>query len=230
MAKTHHYEPLKLAVAVDTVVFGYSDGQLNILLIQRGLEPFRGKWALPGGFVREKEDLDTAANRELSEETSVDIKYLEQLYTYGHPDRDPRGRVVSVAYFALVRIEGQRVQAGTDAQSSKWFPVAEMPKLAFDHEAIIGHALKRLRAKVRYEPIAFNLLPVDFTLTQLQHFFEAVHGRSLDKRNFRAKILKYGFLKQGRKLRDVSFRAPTLYRFELAKYEKLKKRGIFFDI
>lgn len=230
MAINKEFIPLKLAVAVDTVVFGYSEGELFVLLIERGLAPFKGGWALPGGFIRDHEDLETAAYRELSEETGLKVEHLEQLYSFGAPDRDPRYRVVSIAYFALVRVEGQQLQANTDAQNVRWFSVAKMPKLAFDHAQIIEQALKRLRAKVRYEPLAFSLLPKDFTLFQLQQFFEAILGQPLDKRNFRAKILKYGFLKKGRKLRNVKFRSPQLYQFEPTKYKRLQKRGVFFDI
>lgn len=222
--------PLQLSLAVDTVVFGYHDARLYLLLIERGLDPFKGKWALPGGFVREDENLEQAATRELHEETGVEAVYLEQLYTFGEPKRDPRGRVVSVAYYALVRTAGHDIQAGTDASKARWFPVDELPPLAFDHREIVTHALERVRAKVQYEPLAFELLPVEFTLHDLQAFFEATLGRVLDKRNFRKKMLAYGFLKEGRKLRNVKFRSPSLYRFERAKYERMRKRGEPFSL
>ncbi len=230
MTTTHEIQPLKLALAVDTVVFGYTEGELYLLLIERGIEPFKGNWALPGGFIREDESLEQAARRELHEETRVDAIYLEQLYTYGEPKRDPRYRVVSVAYFALVRVEGHNIQAGTDAQHARWFPVSELPKLAFDHAHIVAQAKNRLQSKVRYEPLVFNLLPEEFTLFQLQQIFEAVLGEPLDKRNFRKKILSYGFLKEGRKLRNVHFRSPSLYRFDQIKYERMRKRGEFFAL
>jgi 8-oxo-dGTP diphosphatase len=223
-------QPAKLALAVDTVVFGYQNGELYLLLIERGIEPFRGQWALPGGFVREDETLDAAALRELKEETGVEIVYLEQLYTYGELKRDPRYRVVSVAYFALVRVEGYKVEAGTDAKNARWFPVSALPALAFDHSEIIERALGRVRTKIQYEPLAFELLPIEFTLFQLQQLFEAILGRELDKRNFRKKILSYRFLKEGRKLRDVKFRSPALYRFESVKYERMRKRGESFSL
>lgn len=230
MGEKSFSEPVKISVAVDTVVFGYEAGQLFLLLIERAFEPFRGQWALPGGFVLEGEDLETAAYRELQEETGVQTVYLEQLYTYGAPKRDPRYRVVSVAYYALVRAEGLSLQAGSDAKNARWFPVNELPKLAFDHAQIVDRALERLRSKIQYEPLAFDLLPLEFTLQQLQQFFEAILGQSLDKRNFRKKIQAYDFLKELRKLRNVKFRSPSLYRFERAKFDRMRKRGIVFSI
>ena len=230
MAIIEEFTPLKLAVAVDTVVFGYSAGQLFVLLIERGLAPYLGAWALPGGFVRADESLEDAATRELSEETGVEALYLEQLYTYGSPKRDPRYRVVTVAYFALVRVDAYQIEAGTDAKNAHWFSVSDLPQLAFDHIEIIAQALQRLRSKMRYEPLAFDLLPVDFTLLQLQNLFEAVLGTPLDKRNFRKKILSYGFLKEGKKLQGVNFRAPSLFRFDPVKYERMRKRGEFFAV
>src|SRR5437667_1201848 len=168
------YKYPRAALTVDCVVFGFDEGELKVLLIERGLEPFKGRWALPGGFVRVEETLDEAARRELQEEAGLSKVFLEQLYTFGAIDRDPRERVVSVAYYALVKLSDHRVKAATDAASAAWYPVSHTPTLAFDHVDILATALKRLKAKVRYEPIGFELLPPKFTLSQLQHLYETV--------------------------------------------------------
>src|SRR5712672_1873264 len=166
---SHTYKYPRAALTVDCVVFGFDEAELKVLLIERGLEPFKGKWALPGGFVRVDETLDEAARRELEEEAGLKNVFLEQLYTFGQVERDPRERVVSVAYYALVKLSDHRARAATDAANAEWFPVSKTPKLAFDHADILATALARLKAKVRYEPIGFELLPPKFTLTELQH-------------------------------------------------------------
>ena len=163
------YEFPRPALTVDCVVFGLDDEDLKVLLIERGLDPFKGSWALPGGFVRVDESLDDAARRELEEETGLKKVFLEQLYTIGDLERDPRERVVTVAYFALVRLQSHRVKAATDANRALWFAVDDLPTLAFDHQKILSIAYERLRGKVRYQPIGFELLPQKFTLRQLQH-------------------------------------------------------------
>ena len=190
----HTYQYPRAALTVDCVVFGFDESELKVLLIQRGLQPFKGKWAFPGGFVRVDETLDEAARRELDEETGLKSVFLEQLYTFGTVDRDPRERVVSVAYYALVKLSDHRAKAATDAASAEWFPVSKVPKLAFDHAEILATALTRLKGKVRYEPIGFELLPSKFTLSQLQHLYESALGTDLDKRNFRKKVLGFGLL------------------------------------
>ncbi len=164
---------------MDCVVFGFDDGELNVLLIEWALEPFKGRGALPGSFVRVEETLDEAARRELAEEAELRDVFLEQLYTFGAVDRDPRERVVSVAYYALVKLADFSAKAATDAADAKWFPILKVPKLAFDQAEILGMALARLKAKVRYEPIGFELLPPKFTLSQLQHLYEAVLDQSV---------------------------------------------------
>src|SRR5436190_4797223 len=188
------YEYPRAALTVDCVVFGFDEGELKILLIERGLPPFKGKWALPGGFVRLDETVDEAAHRELLEETGLRNVFLEQLYTFGAVKRDPRERVVSVAYYALVKLVEHPAVGATDASDARWFPVAETPALAFDHAEILSTALQRLRGKVSYEPIGFELLPEKFTLSQIQHLYQAVLEVPLDKRNFRKKILSMGLL------------------------------------
>jgi 8-oxo-dGTP diphosphatase len=173
------------AVTTDVVVFTIREGRLQLLLIRRAAEPFRGQWALPGGFLNIDEDLDHCAARELEEETGVRGVYLEQLYTFGRPDRDPRERIISVAYFALVPSERLSIQAASDASDATWFPVAELPDLAFDHHEIIRKAHERLIAKLDYSTIAFQFLPGSFTLGELQETFEILVDAELDKRNFR---------------------------------------------
>jgi 8-oxo-dGTP diphosphatase len=218
-------------VTVDCVVFGLDAGTLRILLIRRAHDPFAGCWALPGGFVDECETLDNAARRELEEETGLRDVFLEQLYSFGDPGRDPRGHTVSVAYYALVRRDRHSPQAATDASEAAWFPVARLPKLAFDHGKIISTAVGRLRGKVRYQPIGFELLAPKFTLTELQSVYEAALERQLDKRNFRKKILAMDLLIETReKQAGVAHRAPQLYRFDAAKYRKLTRQGFNFEL
>ena len=228
---TYAYQHPRAALTVDCVVFGFDEGDLKILLIQRDLEPFAGAWALPGGFVRMDESLEEAARRELEEETGVVKVFLEQLYTFAEPDRDPRERVVTVAYYALVKLSSHRVKAATDARNAAWFAVCDLPRLAFDHEAIIETALQRLKGKVRYEPIGFEMLPPIFTLTQLQHLYETILEVPLDKRNFRKKILSMDLLFETEQIeQDVAHRAARLYRFDESKYKQLKKKGFNFEL
>lgn len=219
------------AVTVDGVVFGFDDADLKLLLIQRKVDPFKGKWALPGGFVRPDEDLEEAVRRELADETGITRLYLEQLFSFGDPKRDPRERVISVAYYALVKLADHQLRAASDAVDVAWFPVAELPKLAFDHEKIVEVALRRLKAKVRYEPIGFELLPEKFTLGELQRLYEAVLEQTVDKRNFRKKILGTELLDPlDEYQQDVAHRAAQFYRFNRARYEQLKKRGFNFEL
>lgn len=229
MAYTYEYP--RAALTVDCVVFGYDEGELKVLLIERGLEPFKGRWALPGGFVRVAETLEEAARRELEEEAGLKNVFLEQLYSFGTVDRDPRERVVSVAYYALVKLSEHEAKAATDAANASWFPISEVPRLAFDHAHILGVAVERLKGKVRYEPIGFELLPPKFTLSQLQHLYEAVLGTELDKRNFRKKVLGFGLLLPLRETQMAGRHRPAqLFRFNGEKYEKLKKRGFNFEV
>lgn len=227
--KRFSYEYARPALTVDCVVFGLDEGDLKVLLIQRKLKPFKGRWALPGGFVRMDETLDEAARRELVEESGVKDVYLEQLYTEGEVKRDPRERVVTVAYYALVKLVGHNVQADTDAENAAWFSVADVPTLAFDHQMILDKAVARLKGKVRYEPIGFELLPSKFALSELQHLYEVCLEEQLDKRNFRKKILGMGLLIETNEIqKDVAHRAAKLYRFDEKKYRQLKRRGFSF--
>lgn len=232
MSTGHSYLFARPALTVDCVVFGLDEqAQLQVMLIQRKLPPFQEEWALPGGFVRVEESLEAAARRELREETGLENIFLEQLYTFGAVDRDPRERVVTVAYYALVNRRDYQVKAATDASAAAWYRLDQLPPLAFDHEQILAVAVQRLRGKVRYEPIGFELLPPKFTLSQLQKLYETVLGQSLDKRNFRKKILKMDLLVELDELQTgVAHRAARLYQFDLAKYEQLKQSGFNFEL
>lgn len=226
-----NYEFPRPALTVDCVVFGLDEPDLKVLLIRRDLEPFRGKWALPGGFVHVDESLEDAAKRELREETGLEKVFLEQLYTYGDLNRDPRERVVTVAYYALVRLSNHRVVAATDARDAAWFGVHDAPRLAFDHDRILNAAYQRLQNKLRYEPIGFELLPRKFTLRQLQRLYEIILDRPLDKRNFRKKILGMDVLEELDEVEtDVAHRAARLYRFNQKRYREMVKRGVNFEI
>jgi len=201
------------AVTVDVVIFTIRDEELKLLLIRRAGEPYRGKWALPGGFVRLDEDLEAAARRELEEETGVTGVYLEQLYTFGHPERDPRERVITIAYYALIPSDKVRLQAATDAEAVGWFGLGELTSLAFDHDDIVAMAHQRLVAKLDYSTIAFQFLPETFTLTELQRVYEIILREALDKRNFRKWVLALDQIEETGDLhRDSACRPAKLYR------------------
>lgn len=228
---SHTYEYPRPALTVDCVVFGLDEGELEVLLIRRGLEPFAGRWALPGGFVHIDETLEHAARRELEEETGLRRVFLEQLYSFSAVDRDPRERVVTVAYYALVKLSDHKVRAATDATDAAWFALSDLPELGFDHAQIVELALERLEGKVRYQPIGFELLPRKFTLTQLQRMYEIILDRPLDKRNFRKKILGMDLLVELDEVqKDVAHRAARLYKFDDRRYRKLVKQGFSFEI
>lgn len=202
----------KLKITVDIVLFTILDKQLHVLLIRRLAEPFRGSYALPGGFVLEDESIDAAANRELQEETGVERVFLEQLYTFGEPKRDPRGRVITVTYYALVA-NSHILRSGTDAADATWFSLNELPQLAFDHLSIIEYAHQRIANKLDYSNVGFELLPEKFTLTELQLVHEAILGESLDKRNFRRKILQKGIVEPSKEWQKTGRKPAQLYRF-----------------
>ena len=233
---TATYKYPRPALAVDCVVFGVDEEDLKVLLIQRGGADSQGEWALPGGFVRVEESVDDAAARELREETNLRDVFLEQLYTFGAVNRDPRERVVSVAYFALVRMSDHQVAAATDAADARWERVRHIAfdqslTLAFDHNEILSVARQRLRSKVRYQPLGFELLPKKFTLRQLQHLYETVLERKLDKRNFRRKILSMNLLEELDEVEQgVAHRAARMYRFDDQRYRRLAREGFNFEI
>ena len=217
-----------LRVTVDIVIFTLREGSLQVLLVKRGVPPFEGQYAIPGGFIRGDESLEEAALRELHEETGVRNVFLEQLYTFGDPKRDPRGRVITVAYYALIASDKLSLVAGADAAEAQWFPASSVPPLAFDHKSILDYALERLRNKLEYTTVGFQLLPEKFTLGELQAVYEVILGRPLDKRNFRRKLALLGILKPLREWQRTGRKPAQLFRFAAARFEKLKDKGILF--
>ncbi len=215
-------------LTVDVVIFSLRQRDLQTLLVRRAYPPFQGRWAIPGGFVQAQETLESAARRELEEETGVRDVYLEQLYTFGDPGRDPRGRVITVAYVALVP-EDVRVQAGDDAAAAEWHSAYHLPALAFDHDEIVRYALKRLRYKLEYTSVGFELLPNEFTLGELQTAYEIVLGEHLDKRNFRRRIAEAGILVETNRLREGEGqgRPARLYRYRKNAVTEVKARRLF---
>ena len=215
------------AIAVDIVLFTIQGGTLKALLVKRKRLPYRGAWALPGGIVGSDESVDTAALRELQEETNIGNIYLEQLYTFGEPNRDPRGRVITVSYYALVNWQQFQLKARQGAAEASWFPVKKLPALGFDHRGIVEYALERLRNKINYTTVGFQLLPRQFTLTELQSSYEVILGQRLDKRNFRRKMLQLGILKGTREFKAHGRQRPArLYTFTEPKVVKLQEKGI----
>ena len=220
-----------IRVAVDAVIFGYESKSLSVLLIKRGVEPFKDSWALPGGLVLEDESLENAVKRELKEETGVKIDYLEQLYTFGKPNRDPRNRVVSISYFGLVRPNHFTIKADTDADEAKWFPINKIPKLAFDHKVILNMAKKRLQGKLQYQPIGFDLLNKEFPFSDLEQLYSTILENDIDRRNFRKKILSFGIVEETDKISQQGTGRPAkLFRFNTSKYNELVKEGFHFEI
>ncbi|MEW6303526.1 MAG: NUDIX domain-containing protein [Verrucomicrobiota bacterium] len=219
------------AVTVDIIVFAIHEDDLKVLLIQRKGEPYRNFWALPGGFVEINESVDTAALRELHEETGVEDVFLEQLYTFGEPKRDPRERVISVAYYSLVFLKEHTIRAASDALNACWFPIHDLPALAFDHPKIMSMAIKRLQGKVVYAPVIFSLLPPKFRLNQLRRVYEIILEHPIDAKAFRKHILSMGILTQ---LDEVDKTEPgppaPLYRFDRKKYERMEEKGFEFEV
>ncbi len=216
----------KPSVTVDVVIIALRDEELQVLLIKRDVAPYRGRWAIPGGFVRIDESLETAARRELREETGVSDVYLEQLYTFGEPGRDPRGRVISVAYIALAPAS-LAVSAGSDAREARWWPLHDLPALAFDHDKILQSALTRLRYKIEYSAVGFRLMPERFTLSDLQKAYEIILGEPLDKRNFRRRIMEAEVIEPTEDSRTGEGRPARLYRFRRDAVAEVKARRLF---
>ena len=212
------------AVTTDCVIFGFDGERLQVLLIERGIEPYKGRWAFPGGFLKMDETAEEGARRELKEETGLDSAYMEQFHTFSTPERDPRERVITIAYYALVKI--QEVKGGDDAASARWFPLDEIPSLAFDHDYILRMATQRLREQIHIQPIGFELLPEKFTLKELQLLYEAILGINFDRRNFSKKMMHLEILTD---LEETIWPTPKreakLFKFNAEKYEELKRKG-----
>lgn len=220
-----------IKLAVDAVVFGYKNNHLYALLVKQRFGPSKDKWVLPGGFVLDAESLDDAVARELQEEAGLSVNYLEQLYTFGDVHRDQRGRVVSVAYFGLVDPDKFDLQADTDASDARWFLMDELPSVGYDHLDIISLAGKRLRAKLHYQPVGFDLLPKEFPFSDLEHLYKTILGKDIDRRNFRKKMLSFGILEATNKIRKIgSGRPAKLFSFNKQKYRELVEDGFLFEI
>ena len=222
--KLYTYKYPHPAVTADCVIFGFDGIGIKVLLIQRGIEPFKGKWAFPGGFIQMDETVEECAKRELEEETGLKNASVEQFHTFSDVNRDPRERVITVAHYALVRLS--EVKGGDDAALAQWFAMNEVPSLAFDHERILRMAVKCLKERICFEPIGFELLPEVFTMTELQNLYEAILEVKFDRRNFYNKMLKLGILSAAApRSAEASRRTPTKYRFNAEKYAELKQKG-----
>ena len=222
----------RAAVTVDNVIFGFDKEGLKILLIKRGEAPFEDQWALPGYFMRKEEDLDTAAERVLRELTGLEDVYLEQVNSFGRVNRHPQGRVITVAYYSLIKIKAYELSATSEVTKlAKWVKLSETKELAFDHAEILTSCFERLKKRVRTEPVGFELLPRKFTLTELQHLYEAILETELDKRNFRKKIMSMKLLMDlGETQKAVAHRPAKLYKFDRTKYDELKATGFNFEL
>ena len=212
------------SVTADCVIFGFDGVSIKVLLIKRGIEPFKGKWAFPGGFMKIDETAEECARRELEEETGLKDASVEQFHTFSDVNRDPRERVITVAHYALVKLS--EVKGGDDAASAKWFELEIIPSLAFDHDRILRMALSRLKERICFEPIGFELLPELFSITELQNLYEAILEVKFDRRNFYNKMLKLGILTEVvPRPAGASRRTPVKYRFNAEKYAELKQKG-----
>lgn len=220
----YHYKYPHPSVTTDCVIFGFDGTRLNVLLIKRGVEPFKGKWAFPGGFLKMDESAEEGARRELLEETGLETAYIKQFHTFTSPDRDPRERVITIAYYALVKLS--EVRGGDDAALARWFPLDEVPALAFDHDLLLRMATQALRQQIHFEPIGFELLPSKFTIKELQLLYEAILGVRFDRRNFYKKMLHTGLLDQlDETVRNAPQREAFLFEFNKEKYRELKQKG-----
>jgi len=229
---SYYSEHEKFHVAVDSIIFGYDEEgrELKVLLLKRNFQPAKGEWSLMGGFLKNNEGVDEAAKRILNQLTGLSDVYMEQLYTFGELDRDPGARIISVAYFALIKINASDLELVKN-HGATWVPISAMPKLIFDHSAMVERALKKLQIRARTQPIGFELLPDKFTIPQLQGLYEAIYNKALDKRNFRRKLLSMDLLeKLEEKEKESSRKGAWYYRFDANKYEDLLKRGFNFEL
>ena len=221
-----------IKIAVDAIVFGYANNQLNVLLIKQKYGMMKNQWALVGGFVKDDETLNDAVNRELQEEAGIKVNYLEQLYTFGDDvQRDPRFRVISVSYFALVNSTKLILTADTDAEDAQWFAMDKLPTLAYDHEMILKTAHQRLKNKLTYQPIGFDLLPQEFLFSDLENLYCIILAKEIDRRNFRKKILSFGIVEETAHFSDKKNGRPAkLFKFNKLKYNTLAQEGFLFEI
>ena len=229
---SYYQEHEKFHVAVDYIIFGYDEGgrELKVLLLKRNFQPAKGNWSLMGGFLKNSEAIDDAAKRILNQLTGLTEVYMEQLYTFGEIDRDPGARIISVAYFALIKINASDLELVKN-HGATWVPISSLPQLIFDHTAMVERALKKLQIRARTQPIGFELLPDKFTIPQLQGLYEAIYNKILDKRNFRRKLLSMDLLeKLEEKEKESSRKGAWYYRFDPKKYEDLLKRGFNFEL
>jgi 8-oxo-dGTP diphosphatase len=219
------------AFSVDSVIFGFDESDLKVLLIYRGADPYKGTWALPGDLVRLDEDLDESARRVLKELTGLSNVFMEQIHTFGKVDRHPMGRVITVAYYSLVKISDFKINPSSWAKDAKWHSINKIPKLPFDHNEILEFAKTKLKEKVRHQPIGFELLPEKFSLTEIQHLYESVLEIEMDKRNFRKKLLAMDLLvDSGISQNAVAHRPAKLFSFDKKKYKSLIKKGFSFEL
>lgn len=222
--KKYCYKYPHPSVTTDCVIFGFDGQRLQVLLIERGIEPYKGRWAFPGGFLNPDETAEQGALRELQEETGLTGAYIEQFHTYTDPNRDPRERVITIAYYALVRI--QEVKGGDDAAKAQWFALDEVPQLAFDHDRILRDAMRQIRERIHFEPIGFELLPEKFTMKELQSLYEAILDIKFDRRNFAKKMLHFELLTDLDETANPSAkREAKLFSFNKQNYDELKKKG-----
>lgn len=212
------------SVTTDCVIFGFDGVKLKVLLVERGMAPYKGRWAFPGGFLNMDESAEEGALRELKEETGLEGAYIRQFHTFSNPQRDPRERVITIAYYALVRM--QEVKGGDDASDARWFALDEVPPLAFDHDQILRKAEKTLRQQIHFEPVGFELLPEKFTIKQLQNLYEAILDMRFDRRNFYNKMRRLGMLElTGDTANPSQRREANLFSFNAEKYVELKSKG-----
>jgi hypothetical protein len=229
---SYYSEYEKFHVAVDSIIFGYDEGDrdLKLLLLKRNFQPAKGEWSLMGGFLEKEESIDHAAKRILHQLTGLSDVYMEQLYSFGEIDRDPGDRIISIAYFALIKINDSDLELVKN-HGATWIPVSSLPQLIFDHNQMVERAMKKLQVRARTQPIGFELLPEKFTIPQLQGLYEAIYNKPLDKRNFRRKLLAMDLLeKQEEKEKESSRKGAWYYRFDAKKYEDLLKRGFNFEL
>lgn len=226
--KKYCYKYPHPAVTVDCVIFGFDGMRLQVLLVERGVEPFKGKWALPGGFIRMDESAHEGAKRELREETGLEADFMEQFHAFTEPGRDPRERVITIAYYALCKMS--EVIAGDDATKAQWFPLSDIPPLAFDHDHILQYAVRVLRERIHFRPIGFDLLPEKFTMKELQSLYEAILDVKFDRSNFAKKMLHFELLnKLDESVWPTAKREAKLYSFNQESYNELKHRGFRFE-